>query len=221
MVRYRALRTLTILLTVVGTTGALVAGAAAGTAATRPAAVHSAAATHIVRVRPVDAGGHLRSGYTVTHRRAHAHCVLGSEATGTAYRCFSGNEVLDPCWVQAGSSHSHVVCLELPWSHDVIRLHVTKGYDNSAMTTPGREPWGMRLTTGTRCVGVQGATSLVHGHAITSACPHSKTVLLGEPSRAKPLWSIRTARAGAHGHFTRTGRKNVAAAYFGRPSLIG
>jgi hypothetical protein len=218
MLRRRALTTLTILLTVVGTSGTLLVGA--GSAAPRPSVRH-AAATRVVRVRPVDATGHLRSNYHVAHRlKANAHCVLGSEATGTAYRCFAGNAILDPCWVQAGSSDNHVICLTAPWSHAAIRLHVTK-YDNSAMVSPSREPWGIRLANGTRCAFVQGASSTVHGRRLSYFCQNSKTVLLGNPSRAKPVWLIHTGRTGPHGHVKQTGRKAIATAYFGRPSLTG
>jgi hypothetical protein len=219
MLRRRGLTTLTILLTVVGTSATLLMGA--GSAAPGPTAGH-AAATHVVRVRPVDSTGHLRSNYRVARRlKAHAHCVLGSEATGNAYRCFAGNSILDPCWVQAGSSRSHVLCLTAPWSHAAIRLHVTKGYDNSVMTTTAREPWGIRLANGTRCAFVQGASSVVHGRRLSYFCQHSKTVLLGNPNRSRPVWRIHTARSTKHGDFVRTGRKRIAKAFFGRPSLIG
>jgi hypothetical protein len=219
MLRRRGLTTLTILLTVVGTSATLLMGA--GSAAPGPTAGH-AAATHVVRVRPVDSTGHLRSNYRVARRlKAHAHCVLGSEATGNAYRCFAGNSILDPCWVRAGSSRSHVLCLTAPWSHAAIRLHVTKGYDNSVMTTTAREPWGIRLANGTRCAFVQGASSVVHGRRLSYFCQHSKTVLLGNPNRSRPVWRIHTARSTKHGHFVRTGRKRIAKAFFGRPSLIG
>jgi hypothetical protein len=217
MLRRRVLTTLTILLTVVGTSATLLMGA--GSAA--PGARHAAAATHVVRVRPVDTTGHLRPNYHVARRlKAHAHCALGSEATGNAYRCFAGNTILDPCWVQAGSSHSHVLCLTAPWSHAAIRLHVTK-YDNSTMVSPSREPWGIRLANGTRCALVQGASSVVHGRRLSYFCQNSKTVLLGNPNRSKPVWRIHTGRSNKHGHVKATGRKAIETAYFGRATLTG
>jgi hypothetical protein len=218
MLRRPGLTTLTILLTVVGTSATLLIGD--GSAAPAATARH-AAATHVVRVRPVDKTGPLRLGYTIVSRRGHAHCVLGSEATGTAYRCFAGNSILDPCWVQAGSARSHVICLGVPWSHNVARVHVTKGYDNSAMTTPASEPWGIRLANGTRCALIQGASGEFKGRRISYFCSHSKTVLTGNPNRSRPVWRIHTARSTKHGHFVRTGRKRIAKAFFGRPSLIG
>jgi hypothetical protein len=217
--RHRTLTTLTTVLCVLGTTGALLAGAAS--ARPQPGHVHAAAATQVVRLRPVDAKGHLRAGYTITQHHGRAHCVLGSAATGTAYRCFAGNEILDPCWVQAGSGHSHVICLGLPWVHHVSRLHVTKGYDNSVQPSPAHRPWGLRLTSGTRCAGVQGATGTVHGRPITFFCPHSTLMLLGEPDRSQPRWTIRTARSTHDGLDKPSGRKAIATAYFGRPSLQG
>jgi hypothetical protein len=219
MLRRRALRTVTILLTVVGTAGALLAGPAS--AAPRSGAAHAVTKTRVVRVRPVDATGHLRAGYTITHRHGGASCQLGSEATGTAYRCFAGNEILDPCWVQAGKNRSHVICLLLPWSHQVSRLHVTKGYDNQGPASPAHRPWGLRLTNGTRCAGVQGASGTVHGRPITFFCLHSRLMLLGEANRSRPLWRIHTARSTHHGLDKPSGRRAIATAYFGLPSLKG
>jgi hypothetical protein len=217
MLRRRGLTTLTILLTVVGTSATLLVGA--GSAARRPSAGH--AATRVVRVRPVDSTGHLRSNYHVARRlKRSAHCVLGSEATGNAYRCFAGNSILDPCWVQAGSSHSHVLCLPAPWSHAAIRLHVSK-YDNSTMVGPSRQPWGIRLANGTRCAFVQGASSVVHGRRLSYFCQNSMTVLLGSPNRAKPVWRIHTGRSSKHGRVKATGRKAIGTAYFGRATVIG
>jgi hypothetical protein len=219
MRRHRALTTLTTLLCVLGTTGALLTGAAS--ARPQPGGKQAAAATHVVRVRPVDAHGHLRSSYHVAHRlKAGAHCVLGSEATGNAYRCFTGNKILDPCWVQAGAAHHHVICLTAPWSHAAIQLHV-RSYDNSAMVTASREPWGIRLANGSRCAFVQGASQVVHGRRLSYFCQNSTTVLLGNPSRATAVWRIHTGRSNTHGHVKPTGRKAIAAAYFGRPSLQG
>jgi hypothetical protein len=219
MRRQRTLTILTTVLGVVGSTAALLVGAAS--ARPQPVRAHAAAATQVVRLRPVDAHGHLRAGYTITHRHGRAHCVLGSEAIGAAYRCFAGDAIFDPCWVQAGADHSHVICLGLPWTHDVFRVHVTRGYDNSVPATRAHYPWGLRLTRGTRCARVQGATGRVHGRPVTYFCPHSKLMLLGEPNRSKPQWTIRTARPTHDGLDQPSGRKAISKAFFGRPSLIG
>jgi hypothetical protein len=219
MQRRRGLTIMTILLTVVGTSATLLVGA--GSASPQSGARQAASATHVVHIRPVDKTGHLRSNYHVARRlKAHAHCALGSEATGNAYRCFAGNKILDPCWVQAGASHSHVLCLTAPWSHAAIRLHVTK-YDNSSMVSPNTEPWGIRLANGTRCAFVQGASTVVHGRRLSYFCQNSKTVLLGNPSRATPAWRIHTGRSTKHGHVKPTGRKAIKTAYFGRATLTG
>jgi hypothetical protein len=219
MRRHRTLTTLTTLLCVLGTTGAVLAGAAS--ARPHPGRAPAAPATRVVRLRPVDAKGRLRAGYTITHRFGRAHCLLGSEATGTAYRCFAGNAILDPCWVPAGADHNHVICLGLPWSHHVSRVHVTRGYDNSVPATPAHQPWGVRLSGGTRCARVQGATGTVHGRPVTYFCPHSKLMLVGEPDRSHSRWTIRTARATHDGLDRPSGRRAIATVYFGRPSLQG
>ena len=190
-----------------------------GLAAAAPQAATAAGGTATVRVRPVDAAGHLRPGYHVTHRHGRTHCLLGAIAVGTAYRCFAGNNhIYDPCWVQAGGTH-HVVCLRDPWRHGVVRLHVTRGFDGSYGPAPV-QPWALRLADGPRCVRVQGAAGVVDGRGISATCLDGKTVLLGEPDTSGDVWRIRAAEDASGGYdYTATGFQPVRTAYVGRPSL--
>ena len=197
----------------------------AATAATganaAPAAAAAAAAQHTIRVevRPVDGTGHLRAGYHVTRSHGHAQCLLGGIAVGTAYRCFAGNFIYDPCWLQAGGTH-HVVCLRDPWRHGVVRLHVTRGFTGSAYPGASRHPWGIKLADGTRCVGSQGAAGLVDGRVISYFCLDGKTVLLANPDTSDALWRIRVARDSSGGYDYRTlGFQAVDRTYVGRRSL--
>ena len=204
------------LATIVAVTLAVAFGAAplAASAATAPSR------TSRVEVRPVDAQGHLLAGYRVGHEFGRAHCLRGGIADNQAYRCFAGNEIFDPCWVQ-DSATAHVICLRDPWHHTVARLRVTKGFDNGYAGGPSRSPWAIRLVSGPRCVGVQGASGAVAGHGISYVCLDGKTVLLDEPDMAHSLWTIRVARDTGGYHYRRIGRHAIAAAYFGRRSLVG
>ena len=208
----------------------IAAAVAALTLALTPLPGHAAAAPHraaaavtqgttTVHVRPVDAAGHLRPGYHVTHRHGRTHCLLGAIAVGTAYRCFSGNNhIYDPCWVQAGGT-DHVLCLRDPWRHGVVRLHVTRGFDGSYGTAPVSS-WALRLAAGPRCVRVQGAAGVVGGRGISATCLDGTTVLLGEADTSGDVWRIRAARDPSGGYdYAAIGFRSIGRSYVGRPSL--
>jgi hypothetical protein len=178
------------------------------------------ARTDQVHVRPVDAAGHLRTGYHVTHHHGRAHCLLGGIAVRTAYRCFAGNDrIYDPCWLQAGGTH-HVLCLRDPWRHDVVRLHVTRGFVGGYGEVLPKHPWGIRLADGTRCIGSQGAAGAVDGLGISYLCLDGRTVLLENPDTSDPLWRIRVARDPAGGYdYQLVGFEAIDTTYVGRRSL--
>jgi hypothetical protein len=190
------------------------AGPASGTNA------GSATQTVVVHVRPVTATGALAHGYRITGRRAHASCQAGSEATGDAYRCFSGNFVIDPCWVM--KQKHFVACLPDAWSHQVTRLHVTQGYDNEGFgsLTQASDPWGVRKVNGTRCSLLQGATGTVHGKRISYGCAR-KTYLIGNVHKRSATWTIIRGRATSGGRVKETGTARLSKAWFGKPSLKG
>ncbi|MDQ1698102.1 MAG: hypothetical protein QOJ03_3455, partial [Frankiaceae bacterium] len=175
--------------------------------------------TERVLVRPLTPSGHLRAGYHVVHKYVGTHCLSASIATGNAYRCFAGNnEIFDPCWVQNTRS-PYVVCMRNPWTHRVVQLHVTKGFDDSFGGGAHTSPWAVTLTGGMRCVGVQGAAGDVDGYGISFGCNDGKTVLLEQPNTGSALWTIRAARDVGNYHYKRVAGKTIAKAYFGRPSL--
>ena len=196
-------------------------GAAAAPAGAAPgSSAASARHTVVVHVRPVTASGVLAPGYRITDRRAHANCESGSEATGDAYRCFSGNLVVDPCWVM--KRKHFVVCLPDPWSHRAIRLHVTGGYDNAgfASLTRASLPWGVRSVSGARCGFLQGASDVVHGKRVNYGCTRT-TYLIGNVHHGSPLWTIARGRSTAGGHIEATGTASLTKAWFGKPSRKG
>lgn len=187
----------------------------------RPSVVHDTVSRH---VSPVDAGGHLRSGYVVRHHLSKASCQFGSEASGTAYRCFAGNYVIDPCWVAANKHY--VDCLTAGWSHAVWRLHVTKGYDNEGYNRRhggrGNDPWGVQTVSGARCGWLQGATGTVGKYRINYGCGKSpKTVLIGNVNRRPATWTIRKAHDTGNYKYKRDGRVELQRAWYGKPSREG
>src|SRR5581483_5210050 len=148
-------------LTVAGAAGLCgVVSISAGASAPASTALSSPVPTSVVHVRPVDSHGNKLSDYTITKQLKHARCNAGSEAIGTAYRCFAGNFVLDPCWVQQPKRFA--ICLS--------------------------EPWGVQLANGTQCGFGQGATGTVGGKRINYFCAHAKYVLIGKIDKHGKVW---------------------------------
>jgi hypothetical protein len=106
-------------------------------------------ATAFVGVRPVTSTGRLASGYTIT-QRVSGSCGAGSEVAGRAYRCFSGHEVIDPCW---RATDTAVDCLPAPWSRSVISISVAPlgQVTGTASSAHDGSPWGLTLRDGRRC----------------------------------------------------------------------
>jgi hypothetical protein len=215
----RRLLSLSVLTATVSATllGATPAAATSTAAAAHP--THRTTSTVVAQVRPVTAAGNLRPGYTVTSRHSRANCNFGSEATGDAYRCFTHNLVIDPCWV---TNQKHFVdCLPNAWSHKVARLHVTKGYDNTGFDSePASYPWGVQRLNGVRCIWLQGASGTVHGKRISYGCT-KKTYLIGNVDKKPALWRIKLVRSTSGGHFKVVGWVKLEKAWFGRPTRKG
>jgi hypothetical protein len=175
-----------------------------------PAAAVAAPPTHVVRVSPVDASGHLRAGYRVNDR-ARSTCQPGSEAVPSLYRCFGDDNLIrDPCWRTGART---AICLAAPWRHTVSRLTVHGGFGTPLPGGPS-VPWGVRLRDGERCLLLQGASELVHGKRVNYGCSRT-SFLLGRPDRGHAAWRIQRARLHG-GHFTAGTRATIATAYFGR-----
>jgi hypothetical protein len=191
--------------------------AAVSGAASAPSA--TLAPTTVTHLRPVSSSGNLLPGYSIGAHHAHAHCSAGSEATRNAYRCFAGNHVYDPCWVQ--HTTSLVVCLAAPWDFTVVQLKV-KHYDNAGRTTkPAKLPWGVQSINGVQCTLAQGASSTVAGKRVNYFCSHVKYVLYGHVNDSSRVWSIRKAKPTGGGHYKKAGRVKLTRAWFGKASRKG
>lgn len=183
-----------------GVLAALVWPATANTASTRaptrtattPTAQTTAAtpATAVRRVTLLTHAGHLRHRYDVT-RTGGGHCWTSSMVNGRLYRCFRGNFIHDPCWKLAG--HRAVACLGAPWETSVTRIRLTTKLP--ARDTYGPALWGLRVSDGidVDCLISQGAGGEFDGKHISYYCERG-WVLLGQPHRSTPLWTMATAR---------------------------
>lgn len=156
------------------------------------AAVSSQAPTSAIVYRAFTARGGVRP-----HTRSRSgHCPSGSEATPRrdAWRCFSGNLVLDPCF---SSAHDRgvVVCPEAPWLTDGIEIHLTKPLvaadGNHAAPSSSLQPWALELSSGLRCRFAEGATNVVEGRRLDYFCGSAgNQALWGLPDRASTPWTI-------------------------------
>jgi hypothetical protein len=175
----------------------------------------------------VTASGGPAPGYRITRSYPQASCEGSSEAVGDAYRCFAGNVVIDPCWVQRDSHF--VTCLTDPWDHGAVRVHVTEGYSSHGRLAPAadrRHPWGAQTATvptagsRLRCVKAQGATGQVSGRPITYYCSH-RYVLTGGIDEQQATWTAHLARPTVGGDDVPAGTTSLTRAWFGKQSRRG
>jgi hypothetical protein len=152
--------------------------------------------TYVRYAAPVTADGEQLPTISVSGT-VNGRCQIGSDVvlSVSVYRCFSGNEIYDPCW--AMSSGPSVLCLPAPWSASVVE--VRSGVLNSRISIAPTDldaPWAVQLTSGERCLGLQGAHDLYSGRAIDFACTSTSTSarleLLRGVNRLEPLWTYQT-----------------------------
>ena len=205
--------TLAVTAVVAVVAGLLVAGGPGPAAGADPGG--PADATHVVRLSPVTATGVMKPNWRVTLHRGRGHCFAGSEAVGDgAYRCFSGNLVLDPCWAERGAgSRPHVLCAASPWLRSAARVRL-----RHLPATTGRPHnlWGLQLANGRKCTFVQGASGTFHHKRIGWDCAGG-LYLYGEPDRTTARWTIGAVTM-RHRHWTHAHRVRIARAVLGRPS---
>lgn len=185
-------------------------------------AAASRVATQQRTVSPVDDGNQLAAGYRIAHNYGNASCESGSPTVGKAYECFtpqSSEGIYYSCWVQA--NQNFVLCLDKPWQHKVVRLHVTRGYGDSSGFDKVQRPWGVRLANGYRCLVILGPVHTTHGQPVNYYCNHNRA-LAGKINERHRVWMVRTFREVHHPgrptEFRSTGSRAIAVAWAGGPS---
>jgi hypothetical protein len=150
---------------------------------------------------------HWAAGGAHVVQRGHGYCWTGSlaDARSDAWRCFLGNEILDPCFSGAGS---YVTCPDgTPDSHDALRLQLTKPLPHSHANPPGnpqrRDPWVIVTGGGAYCYRVTGATDLRAGRPLTYTCAGA-SALAGRPDRTRPVWTVSLLPTNASKHYVTT-----------------
>jgi hypothetical protein len=87
-----------------------------------------------------------------------------------AYRCWSGNKILDPCFAPSGkAAPNSVACLADPWS-DALVLNLTEPLPHVTPVAAGIRPWALQLDNGVRCVASTGMVPSVKGVNLAFRC---------------------------------------------------
>lgn len=167
----------------------LVAGQSASLRAQQPGAPTS------VRVYAAFGPGALRPGVEVIDRVS-GECFAASVADQSrddAWRCMTGNRILDPCFAGFQGAQPVMACPENPWTSRVVLLTPTKAPANNLANQAdigGGLPWALELRSGIRCVFLTGATAVVAGMRINYGCVGNAQAVVGDVNRALPEWRV-------------------------------
>ncbi len=194
--------------------------------ATLPPARVRQGSTRVVQISPVDAGYRPRPGLVVVDSGVADSCGAGSDSAGNTYRCFSSHGVYDPCWTDdADPAAPAVLCQLQPWDTQVRRFGLAQGGLEPFLSAPTSSvhtsPWGVQLTTGERCIALQGAHDAFDGgrRIVDYACGRTyRQVLLRGIARGHGAWTIRRASYDARHRRYRLGPSvRIATAWYAVP----
>ncbi|MFN2560067.1 MAG: hypothetical protein ABR571_02060 [Jatrophihabitans sp.] len=168
------LAALTLLLT-----GCAHAGTTRAGSQPRPAA-KTQAVTKIESFSAYDASGRLAVKIAATTRGS---CWTTSVAAPApdAFRCFAGNNILDPCFARpAAGATGEVACLATPWSAATV-LTLTAPLPKPDPQAVGRA-WAFQLDNGARCVASTGTVPQVQGINLGYHCTDGSDAALRDIS---------------------------------------
>lgn len=138
------------------------------------------AATDITRQTPVTADAQVSPGFSTVEAAPTGSCLEGSDI-GTAYRCFSGDGVFDPCYAigEPGTGDAtSVVCPRSPFTTELFAIRDVTGLGRLEDSTFD-EPNGIVLANGAQCRAAQGAHDTDGaGHVVDFGCDDGTTAVL-------------------------------------------
>lgn len=155
--------------------------------------------TSIERQTPLTASSEIAPGYSVTRSFEDAQCVGASNVAGAgAYRCFTENFVLDPCYALAepfSGDAVQAVCPVSPFSSELTLLEGATGLSVLDRSLWFDEPIGLELEGGEKCTAVSGSRSLepTTGRAYDYGCDDRKTAVLRGLHKDSLLWTAEVA----------------------------
>lgn len=167
-----------------------------GTTTTQPAAPR---ATAQQRYQPWTAAGTLAPGLTVGGTVDGGTCwtsSIGDSQNPDAWRCMSGNGILDPCFAPPGGTDvAQVACATSPTS-DLTLLDLTTPLASSTASPGGAAlvlPWVMVLANGDQCTVFQGTAAEADGIVLSYACADGDATY---PDTTSEPWTVEYAPGG-------------------------
>jgi hypothetical protein len=117
----------------------------------------------------------------------------GSASRPDAWRCSSGNGILDPCYQRILGDEKQLACpVGGPWPANVVLLTLTQPLPTEPRKEISRAntlPWALELANGQRCTLMTGAMPPVAGMRINYGCPGGFQVV-GDLDRSGPVWRV-------------------------------
>ena len=143
---------------------------------------------------PYDTSGKLTVSVT---RHATGSCWATSLADpdATAYRCFAGNEILDPCFAGSGTAKgSTVACIADPWSKATV-LTLTKALPSTSSTA--HRVWAFVRSDGAHCVAATGTVPAVAGRNLPFNCSNGTAAALNgvHDRRVQAVYATATSKS--------------------------
>jgi hypothetical protein len=147
--------------------------------------------TASVAFHPYTATGDLAAKVAHVGRGQCWTTSIAAPAPGS-YRCFMGNQILDPCFAAAHPrAPIELACFANPWSK-AVKLRVS-GVLPEAGTDIAVRPWAFQLVDGTRCVASTGTVPQVAGADLGYHCANGGNAALQQDG------GVATARYAAPG----------------------
>jgi hypothetical protein len=108
---------------------------------------------------------------TTVSRTVHGSCWTSSitVAASSAYRCYAGNTILDPCFAAAPAARE-VSCYADPWA-SAVRVLLSAALPKPAPLAV-THPWALELANGKRCVAATGVVTRLGNVALLYRCEH-------------------------------------------------
>jgi len=121
-------------------------------------------------------------------------CWTGSLAVARsdAWRCMTGNEIIDPCFSDPDDTQAAVACPNFPDLEAVTEIRLTQPLNPSMADKDqtGGDPWAVEIVGGAECEIITGASDEVAGRRLNYGCTDQTTQLYGDPDRSAPEWTI-------------------------------
>jgi hypothetical protein len=138
-------------------------------------------ATHVFTA--FDPGGAPAAG-VAAHRSGTCFTSSITVSARSAYRCFEGNQILDPCFAKSASRAVRTVyCYAKPWAQ-AVQLTLKAKLPAPAAPLKISQPWAIELAGGNRCVVTTGTAPMVGDVTMRYQCTSGTAGLLNDSARA-------------------------------------